>query len=319
MNDIAQVAQANIDFIRGQILELKNNGFVMADIARETNIKESRLSQFLAGTYAGKNQPIADALAAWLDNRTVERESLPDMPEFVLTPTIQDIWSAFQYAQLTRSIAVIQGNPGLSKTTAKEEFARTRPNVWTFKVSRSCARVTGCLYEIALASGIKEPKAYRPDVLFRQVRDHLTGKKGLLIIDEADGLGYDALEELRILQEDAGIGLVLIGNHRVYERLTGNHSRDVDFARLFSRIAKRVVIETATTADVDAVADAWHLPDDVRPVIQWIGRQAGALRMVFFVLRLAMTQAMGRRVPLTRAHVLAALKELGCEYKEKKA
>ncbi|WP_035607492.1 AAA family ATPase [Edwardsiella tarda] len=307
--------QADIDTIRENILTLKNSGVVMADVARESGISASRLSQFLSGTYLGNSQIVADSLAAWLENRNAKRNTLPVMPEFVETPTVKNIWSAFQYAQLTQSIAVVYGNPGLSKTTARDKFVASRPNVWTFTVSRSCVNVAGCLYAIAQAIGVKEPQVYRPDFLYRQVRDELKGKKGLIIVDEADRLGYETLEELRILQEESQVGLVLIGNHRVYKRLTGNQSRDVDFARLFSRIAKRVVIETATQADIDAIADACGLDNDARQIINWIARQPGALRMVFYSLQLASTKALAMGETLTTSHIIAAIKDLGCEYK----
>lgn len=306
--------QANIDTVREHILVLKNSGVVMADIARESGISASRLSQFLGGTYRGNSQLVADSLSVWLENRHTERNSLPVMPEFVITPAVRDIWGAFQYAQLNRSIAVVYGNPGLSKTTAKEMFVSSRPNVWTFTVSRASVRVAGCLYAIAQAIGVEEPSMYRPDILYRQIRSELKGKKGLLIVDEADRLGYETLEELRILQEESGVGLVLIGNHRVYNRLTGNQSRDVDFARLFSRIAKRVVIETTSQADINAIADACELSADARPVIGWLAKQAGALRMVFNTLKLASTKALSANESLTTGHIIAAINELGCKY-----
>lgn len=306
--------QVNIDNIREHIIALKNDGTVMADIARESGVTASRLSQFLSGTYRGNVQAVADALAVWIENRDVERNNLPLLPEFVITPAVRNIWAAFQYAQLNGNIAIVYGNPGLSKTTACDKFVSSRPNVWTFKVSRASVRIAGCLHAIATATGVKEPSLYRPDFLYRQIREHLSGKKGLLIVDEADRLGYETLEELRILQEESGVGLVLIGNHRVYDLLTGDKKRDVDFARLFSRVAKRVVIETTSKEDVDAIANACQLSSDARPVIGWLASQAGALRMVFNTLRLASTKAMSAHEAMTIAHIMAAISELGCKY-----
>ncbi|MFZ5059001.1 AAA family ATPase, partial [Klebsiella pneumoniae] len=85
--------------------------------------------------------------------------------------------------------------------------------------------------------------------LARALRRRLDGTQGLIIIDEADHLGAEALEELRLLQEATRVGLVLMGNHRVYSNMTGGN-RTVEFARLFSRIAKRVAINKTKKADV---------------------------------------------------------------------
>ena len=173
---------------------------------------------------------------------------------------------------------MIHGNPGVSKTTAVREFVVGRPNVWTIKASKSRASVLECLFDLALAVGIDQPICRR-GALSRQILQRLTRTGGLLIIDEADVLEYDTLEEIRILQEETDIGLALIGNHNIYKRMTGNNSRNVDFARLFSRIAKRVVINQPRKGDIEAVAKAWGLVDNERDLIHWLAKQPGALRI----------------------------------------
>lgn len=306
--------QVDIEEIRNTINFLKSEGAVISDIARETNITQSRLSQFLSGTYKGNNQKVASALSVWLENRQAQQNDLPAVPEFIVTPTVREIWAAFQYAQYTGSIVVVHGNPGVSKTTARDQFVATRPNIWTIRASRSRAGVFECLYEIALAVGVDSP-VNRRGALARQIRTRLEKTRGLLIIDEADCLGYEMIEELRILQEDTKIGLVFIGNHNVYKQLTGNHRRGVDFARLFSRIAKRVVIERPRNADINAIADAWGLKDMELELINWLAKQPGALHTTFNVLNLASTFALSRRESVNNTHIKAAMKDLGCDVK----
>ncbi len=104
------------------------------------------------------------------------------------------------------------------------------------------------------------------------MRRRLEGTQGLVIIDEADHLGAEVLEELRLLQESARIGLVLMGNHRVYSNMTGGN-RTVEFARLFSRIAKRTAINKTKIDDVKAIADAWQITgENERELLQQIAQ-----------------------------------------------
>ena len=51
--------------------------------------------------------------------------------------------------------------------------------------------------------------------------EKLTGTRGIVIVDESDHLTYDAIEELRYIQEKAEVGFALIGNDRVYTRMQG--------------------------------------------------------------------------------------------------
>jgi DNA transposition AAA+ family ATPase len=71
-----------------------------------------------------------------------------------------------------------------------------------------------------------------------------------------------------------------MGNHRVYSNMTGGN-RTVEFARLFSRIAKRVAINKTKKADVAAIADAWHITGEKeRDLLQQIAQKPGALRIL---------------------------------------
>lgn len=145
----------------------------------------------------------------------------------------------------------------------------------------------------------------------RAIRRKLRGTNGLIIIDEADHLEYPVLEELRILQEETAVGLTLVGNHQVYSKLTGGNSRNMDFARLFSRIAKKVSILKTKKADVDAIADAWGLFDKAeRELIQVLSEKPGALRTISHTLRLASMFATGSNERLGEKHIRDAVKDL---------
>lgn len=59
----------------------------------------------------------------------------------------------------------------------------------------------------------------------------------MIIIDEAQHLTVRALNHLRCISDESGVGICLIGNDDVYRKMKG--SGKADFAQLFSRIGMR--------------------------------------------------------------------------------
>lgn len=167
--------------------------------------------------------------------------------------------------------------------------------MWLVTASPSRSSLSEMLYEIALELGINDAPR-RKGMLSRLITRKIKGTEGLLIIDEADHLPYDALEELRIMQEEAGIGLVLVGNDKVYTRMKGGISTHHEYARLWSRIAKNTSIQKTKQADVKSVALAWGLNEDADAlkVMQSITETGGGLRILTQTLRLAGMVAKGQ-------------------------
>lgn len=302
-----QTAQADTRAAIRAIVD--NDGVTYSAIAREIGLSATALSQFMNENYRGDNDSVSGKLAVWLENRNRKTNEMPQAPYFVQTRTVKQIWSALQYAQLAQCISVIYGSPGVGKSKALQQFVRERPNVWLITVSPSRSSLSECLYELALELGVGDAPR-RAGQLGRVIRRKLRGTSGLLIIDEADHLDYPVLEELRILQEETGIGLALVGNNQVYSKLTGGNSRNVDFARLFSRIAKKVAILKTKKDDVKAISAAWGLGDRERDLVTQLAERPGALRTVSHTLRLAAMFATGANEALCEKHIRAAVKDL---------
>lgn len=302
-----QTAQADTRAAIRAIVD--NDGVTYSAIAREIGLSATALSQFMNENYRGDNDSVSGKLVVWLENRTRKNNEMPQAPDFVETKTVRKIWTALQYAQLAQCIGVIYGSPGVGKSKALQQFQRERPNVWLITVSPSRSSLSECLYELALELGIGDAPR-RAGQLGRAIRRKLRGTSGLLIIDEADHLDYPVLEELRILQEETGIGLALVGNHQVYSKLTGGNSRNVDFARLFSRIAKKTPILKTKKDDVKAISAAWGLGDKERELVVQLAERPGALRTVSHTLRLAAMFAAGANESLSEKHIRAAVVDL---------
>lgn len=283
----------------------------MTQIASETGFSVAAISAFANGNYKGNNGRVAEAVEVWLDNYQ-QKSTLAEPPRFVETQTVRQIWTVFQFAQLAECISVIAGNPGVGKTIAAREYS-IKPNVWMMTASPSCATVTECLTELAEVLGISDaPRRKGP--LARAIRRRMNGTSGLVIVDEADHLNMEALEELRSLQDATKIGMVLIGNLRVLSQMTGDGRRPIELARLFSRIAKPSRIHKAKKADVNAIADAWDIKGEAeRKLLHAIAEKPGALRVLSHTLRLAHITASADGEKLTETNIRAAFKDLNID------
>ncbi|HAX5101919.1 TPA: AAA family ATPase [Escherichia coli] len=299
----------NISDIRAGLRTLvENEEATFKQIALESGLSTGTISSFINDKYSGDNERVSQMLHRWLKKYHAVAE-LPEPPRFVETQTVKQIWTSMRFASLTESIAVICGNPGVGKTEAAREYRRTNNNVWMITITPSCASVLECLTELAFELGMNDaPRRKGP--LSRALRRRLEGTQGLVIIDEADHLGDEVLEELRLLQELACIGLVLMGNHRVYSNMTGGN-RTVEFARLFSRIAKRTAINKTKKADVKAIADAWQINGEKElELLQQIAQKPGALRILNHSLRLAAMTAHGKGERVNEDYLRQAFREL---------
>lgn len=305
-NVVALDQTGNTDAITRIKALLEQSIVKQAQIAKEIGVSPSTVNQLLNGNYKADPAPMMQKLANWLTARD-QRADAPRDPGFVMTETAKQIIADMNYALATESIVIIHGISGVGKTTALREFQRTNNNVWVITTSPSRSTMTECMYELAMELGMENAPRLRGP-LARALRRRLLNTKGLIVVDEADHLDRPTLEELRILVEEVGIGMVLVGNSRVYTQLTGGQ-RSEDFARLYSRVAKKRALTKAKKADVMAVASAWNIEGAVeRDLLVRISERPGALRLVSKNLKLAMACSCGE--PLTEQVLQYAFNEL---------
>ncbi|MGY1509194.1 AAA family ATPase [Aeromonas hydrophila] len=285
---------------------LEQSTVTQAQIAKEIGVSGSTVNQLLNGNYKADPTAMVQKLANWLTARD-QRADAPRDPGFVMTETAKQIMADMGYALTTQSIVIIHGISGVGKTTALREFQRNNNNVWVITTSPSRATMTECLYELAMELGMENAPRLRGP-LARALRRRLRNTKGLIVVDEADHVDRPTLEELRILAEEVEVGLVLVGNSRVYTQLTGG-PRSEDFARLFSRIAMKRALTKAKKADVLAFANAWNITGAAElDLLLRISERPGALRLVSKNLKLAVMYSGGE--PLTEQILLHTFNKL---------
>ncbi len=301
----AETNQTDVLMQVNSVLESKT--ITASQLAKEISVSSATLSQVLKGKYAADPSAVIEKLKKWLRLRD-DRLATPNInPGFVMTETAKLIINDLTYAQVTESIVVIFGASGVGKSETLRQYQRENNNVWMVTASPSRSTLTECLYELAMELGLDDaPRRKGP--LSRVLRSRLRNSEGLVIIDEADHLDYPTLEELRILQEETNIGMVFVGNNKVYTQLTGGR-RNEDFARLFSRIAKKRGLHKTRQNDVRAVAQAWQIHNDKElNLMMQISERPGGLRLLSKTLKLSAMYAQNK--PITEQLLRKAFNEL---------
>lgn len=216
-------------------------------------------------------------------------------PGWVETPTSQHIRDVLMVAKGDSSIAMIHGGAGTSKTTTTQRFAqpyllkndgwsRSAPSVFIIQISPSMRTVTSVLTAINDAMG-RVGAPYRNDTIASQILSGLM-PGDLFVFDEAQNLDTKSLDQIRYFNDQAGVGVVYMGNDEIHTRINGRGRRAAYLGPLSSRIAMRLPIPSPTKNDIQTILDAWHVDDqEATELGSKIGRGPGGIRALTNVLR----------------------------------
>jgi len=276
------------------------------------DFKSSTISLFVTGKYAGRLDWIAEAIFRFRQTLVAQaaiRAEGPEIPGYFPTETSDRLIRLLHYAQRGR-ITVGALAAGISKTTVAHYFQACNSNVFVITVFPSTSGIFGMLKAVLKSLGVPNA-AGSPEVLSNQVMDRVRNLANpLLVFDEAQHLTVRAIEEIRGWYDLTGVGICLLGNKSLLQQLEGGNRSDA-FAQIFSRVSLRVVKLRPTTADVDALLEAWRIHDEkIAAEIHRIAQLPGALRSATWTLELAHMIAAGGKEELTVGDVQDAWAQL---------
>lgn len=295
---------------------LTSVGIGRPEAAREAGIAYATFSAWLTGTYSGRNDRVTEQVLRWMEareQREATRSALPEAPRFIATPTAEAITAVLLHARAAADMVVVSGPPGIGKTSAACAFARRTPNVWKFVANPLLRSPRAAMEELARMAGIMNERGMAN--LHRAIVTRMRGTGGMIIVDEANHLSSEALDQLRSVHDEAEVGLALLGNAIVFSRLEGGGSRQAEFAQLFSRVGMRLTNlkdhRARLPGDIDAILNAWEITDPAaRKMLHAVGRKPGALRNLRKTIPLAHMLAGAERQPMAARHVTMAWQRL---------
>ncbi len=310
-------AEADFDTIRAAVREvMKEDGLSQTAVARAAGIDDGRMSGFMTGRYAGHMAPIAVILRNFLQTRQSKatvRAAVPAPTSFVETETSRLFHDLFARAHHTPSMVCITGNPGVGKTEAARAYRRSNANVWLMTATQSIAGVYAMLENVCDLLGVVENS---PSRRARAIAARLRNTGSLLIIDEAQLMSLDAVDELRAFHDnpDVRLGIALVGSSETWLRMSNGGKRS-RYAQLRRRFETHFFRKAPLADDVNALLDAEGIADaEVRKLLRTEAARVGALGEMKFVLRDARYVAAGAfRTEVTAEDVKLASKQRQAE------
>jgi len=301
--------------IRAHVAEIAiGNSWTKAEVTRRSGMKEGTFSQWFSGTYLGRLENMNRQMHQWVTAvlEAAAMPTIPTSPTFLRTRISNEIAQTLQWAQMTADLVIITVAAGNGKTMTCRHYRATHPNVYHATVSPHTKTVHGLLVELAAELEVHENNPAR---LTRAIGSKL-GRAGggtLLIVDEAQNLVDDAINQLRHFSDIYQCGIALVGNEEVYSRFVAQ-VRGRSYAQLKRRIGKHLKRQKPYAEDIASYIAAWGIsdPDSVK-LLTGIGLKGGALGQIDKTMKLATMIAIGEDRDVTVKDIEAAWKNRDVE------
>lgn len=316
MNDPSTI-EINFDEMLEWLLRHKTEtGKSWPALGKASGIPGGTLSALTSPNFNGNRENMAKRIFAYRQKVMSQGERAKialRRPEFVSTPTAQRLQFLMEWAQGGR-ITVATLGPGTGKTMAAENYkAAIGETVWIATMSPSTRSLTAMVSEIMKAMGMANASGWRAQ-RSQEVLNHVRDRGALLIVDEANHLELEALEQLRYLHDVGNLGICLLGNEELHERIRGG-ARGHAYGRLSSRIANWFVQNLPTRDDIEAYLDslaqmepALDEPHIRKPLVDVaLSPGHGGLRELYQTLELAHMLAISAEETLQLEHVRTAI------------
>lgn len=151
-----------------------------------------------------------------------------DVP-FVQTSMSELIDYTCAHARRARRFSVFAGAPGLGKTYGLQEYIRQNPQT-LLVVGHEQMTANILLAELSMMLGL--PKLKTASRTMDTIIRTLHGADRIIILDETDKCKPNALDPLRTISDRAQIGVVLIGNTKLTDRLQAEERYELIASRV---------------------------------------------------------------------------------------
>lgn len=289
-----------------QIMDLQE--LSKAEVARRCGLGHGTFSQWHTGKYNGRYDTVNETIATWLANLGQVNEiaaSVPVAPGYLPLGFSQNVTRTLSIAQIMPTMVMVTAEAGLGKTTAARYYVASHANSYLVTISPHTRTVHNMLAEIATAIGCDERNAGR---LVRAIGQRLQrqGDGTLLVVDEAQNLSDDAINQLRHFVDNNQCGIALLGNTATYARFTA-WGKGEKYGQLTRRIFRRIKADRASADDLATFITAWGI-DDPKQVefLTGVGMKPGALGQVDMTIKLARMVAQGAGREMTLQDLRAA-------------
>ena len=260
----------------------KSVGAIAGMLARST----AAVSQYINKKYPGDVAALERHIGTLL-KREEDLQFVNAPKSFCATSCSKLIWEVLQYCDEGRKMGAAVAPSGTGKTETCREYKRQ--NRATIFVTMDITRryPSAVLRTVAKQSGMTRNTTIM-DMLDGLV-DRLKGSNRLIIIDDAHFLTWESFELVRKIHDCAGVGIVTVGQERLYEQMKGKDLKGYLYDQIYSRIAIKRDRFQIKKSDVKMMAQGM-LPGLDEPCMDYlyeIARGKGRFRRMANLLEVA--------------------------------
>jgi len=273
-------------------------GKSLSRIAAMTNRSTAGISQYCNKKYDGDIDELEKDIANLLQ-REENLEFVSGPRDFIATTPATEMWEVLQFCDTKGKMGVILKASGMGGTETGKEYTRRNRATILVTADVSTRRVGSVLNRIVTHVGGLSQRRSISDKLHSLV-DKLKGSRRLIIIDDAHFLSWEAFEVVRKLYDCAGVGIVYIGQPRLYDAMRGADGRAYLYDQIYSRISIRREDFRVLKKDVRMISDSIH-PGLGKECIDYLFRKAqgkGHFRVMANLLDVAVAIERENQTPL---------------------
>jgi DNA transposition AAA+ family ATPase len=256
------------------------NNWKAEKLAKSAGISPSALSQFLSFQYKGNFDNIKQKLLAVIEREACKATIKTFNPNFIETSVSKRFNDVANICRFEGEFGLVYADAGTGKTESAREYTAKRSDVILIEADPG---YTPTVLFRELHQKLGNSGKYILHDTFKECVDRLQNSGRLLIIDEAEQLSYKALELLRRLYDNAGIGILMTGMPRLLENIRGYRG---DYAQIYSRIGIAARIQQLTEDDTKNIVT--HLTGDTNNLWRVFHKESkGNARRLFKLVKRA--------------------------------
>lgn len=210
------------------------------DICRNIggSVRAPHIYNFLVGEPVEYLSVMRKAVATYLQEN--EDPGLPlENPMFCQTSVAVRMGAVCSCCKQDSDMGIIVGASGLGKTEFLKEMKRLDREMIMVTGDPTARSLGAILLLISkLLPGVSRG-ACTNSAFMLNIIDYLRGSGRLLVIDEAHFLSWEAFETVRKIYDATGIGLVFVGQQRMYDAMRGGSRKSLLWDQIFSRVGIR--------------------------------------------------------------------------------
>lgn len=236
-------------FLRWKDESGKNIQAICMMMARST----AAISQYINKKYQGNVAEIEKQVRILLD-RHENLQFVENIGEFCVTHASRLMWEVLQFCDAKAKMGVITAPSGSGKTRVAAQYKLKNPASIFMTADITKTRPGTVIRKLAYVANVKNTTSGALSDLLDAMVEKLRGSKRMILIDDAHFLSWEAFEAVRKVHDCAHVGVVYIGQERMYEQMKGAEGKAYLFDQIYRRIAIKRDRFKVTKGDVKMIA-----------------------------------------------------------------